>query len=259
VLTRVDHLVVLVRDLDRAVRDYETLGFVVTPGGEHADGLTRNALIPFTDGSYLELVAFLDPDDPRDNVWGWRPFLFFGGGLIDYCVASDDLRADVQRLENLGFDVNGPADGGRRLPDGTELKWRTARIQQDGRVLPFLIEDLTSRSLRVPNGPPTEHPNGAAGISRLEIVTPDAEGAARSFAALIGAPSGSGASLRLGPCTLSLVAPEQKDEARRRLDAAGRGPLAVGLVTDVPGDAEELDQRLSHGVRIRLLLLCAGS
>jgi catechol 2,3-dioxygenase-like lactoylglutathione lyase family enzyme len=55
VLTRLDHLVILVRDLDRAVRGYEGLGFAVTPGGEHADGLTRNALIPFRDGSHLEL------------------------------------------------------------------------------------------------------------------------------------------------------------------------------------------------------------
>jgi hypothetical protein len=91
VLTRLDHLVILVRDLGRAVRDYERLGFTVTPGGEHADVLTRNALIPFEYGSYLELVAFLDPDDPRDNGWGWRAFLPSGGGLIDYCVASDDL------------------------------------------------------------------------------------------------------------------------------------------------------------------------
>ena len=99
-LTRLDHLVVLVRDLDRAIRDYETLGFTVTPDGEHADGLTSNALIPFKDGSYLELVAFLDPDDPRDNVWGWRPFLFSSGGLIDYCLASDDLGTDVRSLED---------------------------------------------------------------------------------------------------------------------------------------------------------------
>jgi hypothetical protein len=99
-----DHLVILVSDLELAVRDYESLGFAVTPGGEHADGLTRNALIPFRDGSYLELVAFLNPDDPWDNVWGWRPFLFSGGGLIDYCAASDDLGAEVRRLEDLGFD-----------------------------------------------------------------------------------------------------------------------------------------------------------
>jgi catechol 2,3-dioxygenase-like lactoylglutathione lyase family enzyme len=83
VLRSLDHLVILVRDLDRAVRGYEGLGFSVTPGGEHADGLTRNALIPFKDGSYLELVAFVDLEDPRDNVWGWRRFLSSGGGLID--------------------------------------------------------------------------------------------------------------------------------------------------------------------------------
>ena len=50
-LTHLDHLVILVRDLGRAVRGYEELGFTVTPGGEHADGLTRNALIPFGDDS----------------------------------------------------------------------------------------------------------------------------------------------------------------------------------------------------------------
>ena len=248
-LTRLDHLVVLVGDLDLAVCDYETLGFTVTPGGEHADGLTHNALIPFRDGSYLELVAFLNPDDPRDNVWGWRPFLSSGGGLIDYCAASDDLGAEVRRLEDLGFDVEGPTDGGRRLPDGTEIRWRTARIRQDGRAMPFLIEDLTPRSLRVPNGQPAEHPNGAAGISRLEVAVPDAA-AARSFATIT--QGGSGASLRLGDCELSLVAPE-REEARRRLDAAGPGPLAVKVATDAPDGAKELDRRHSHGVCISLL------
>ena len=243
-LTRLDHLVVLVRDLGGATRDYEDLGFAVTQGGEHADGLTRNALVPFEDGSYLELVAFVDPDDPRDNVWGWRSFLS-SGGLIDHCAASDDLRADTRRLEDLGLEVNGPDDGGRRLPDGVEIRWRVARIRQDGRVLPFLIEDLTPRSSRVPSGPPAEHPNGATGISRLEIAAPDAEGAARTLAALIGAPG-----LRLGACTLSPVAPEGREEARRRIAAAGPGPLSVGLAADAPGG--ELDRRLSHGVAIRV-------
>jgi hypothetical protein len=247
VLTRLDHLVVLVRDLDKAMRDYEILGFTVTPGGEHADGLTSNALIPFKDGSYLELVAFLDPDDPRDNVWGWRHFFSSGGGLIDYCAASDDLGADVRRLEDLGFDVEGPTDGGRRLPDGTEIRWRTARIHQDSRILPLLIEDLTPRSLRVPDGPPAEHPNGAAGISRLEVAVSRAEEAVRFFTTVTG--SGSGASLRLGNCELSMVAPG--DEACHRLDAAG--PLEVGLASAAPGSTEELDRRLSHGVSIRLL------
>jgi hypothetical protein len=50
-----------VRDLDQTIRAYETLGSAVTRGRQHADDLTRNALIPFKGGSYLELVAFLNP------------------------------------------------------------------------------------------------------------------------------------------------------------------------------------------------------
>jgi hypothetical protein len=75
-----DHLVILVEALEAAVAGYEELGFRVSPGGEHADGLTRNALVPFADGTYLELVWFVDPADRRDSAWGWRPFLEKGGG-----------------------------------------------------------------------------------------------------------------------------------------------------------------------------------
>src|SRR5215212_2707398 len=144
-LSRLDHLVILVGDLELASADYQRLGFAVTPGGEHTDGLTRNALIPFEDGSYFELVSFvsfLDPGDPTDNVWAWREFLLHEGP-IDYCVASDDLDSDVRRLKSLGLVVDGPDDGGRRLPDGAKIRWRGARIRQEGRLLPFLIEDLT--------------------------------------------------------------------------------------------------------------------
>lgn len=108
-LRRLDHLVVLTLDLEQATREYELLGFTVTPGGEHADGLTRNALVAFADGSYLELISFIDPDDTTDNVWNWRPFVVLGGGLIDYCAASDDLDGDVRRLRESGFEVDGPA------------------------------------------------------------------------------------------------------------------------------------------------------
>jgi hypothetical protein len=254
-LTRLDHLVILVRNLDRAVRGYEGLGFTVTPGGEHADGLTRNALIPFKDSSYLELVAFVNPEDPRDNVWGWRRFLSSGGSLIDYCAASDDLAADVGRLGELDFGVDGPTDGGRRLPDGREIRWLVARIRQEGRLLPFLIQDLTPRDLRVPGGSSTEHPNGALGIRNLQIAAPDAEGALRALATLTGRSVGPGT---LGSCLLTVVTPEQDDDVRHRLDATGPGPFAVALATGIPGREEELDRGLSQGVSIRLLGLPAG-
>lgn len=234
-LTRLDHLVILVSDLAEAVEDYGRRGFTVTPGGEHADGLTRNALIPFRDGSYLELVVFVDPDDPRDNVWGWRNFVAedLPGGLVDYCAATDDIEVAVRVLRERGFDVSGPDDGGRRLPDGTEIRWRSARITtQEGRALPFLIQDVTPRGRRVPGGPAARHPNGARGISRLEVSVGEADRAAdgdvarsaERYAVLMGTPAAPGPSFRLGACEVALVAAGRE---------AGPGPLGAEL--DVGG------------------------
>ena len=237
--TRLDHLVILVPDLEEAVVDYGCLGFGVTPGGEHADGLTRNALVPFRDGTYLELVAFVDPEGGGDNVWGWRGFLP-RGGLVDYCAASEGLRADVEKLRGLGFGVDDFGEGGRRLPDGREIRWRSAGIRQAGRVLPFLIEDLTPRERRVPGGPAADHPNGATGISRLEISTRDPDTVGRRLAALTGAPPGS---LELGGCELVLVGGE---------GGHGAGPTAMTLSTDAPENAGRLDPSLTHGVRVTL-------
>ena len=239
-LTRLDHLVILVRDLESASADYERLGFAVMPGGEHADGLTRNALVPFEDGTSLELVSFLDPEDPTDNVWGWRGF-YPQEGLIDYCAASDDLDSDVRRLESLGFGVDDPDEGGRRLPDGATIRWRSARIRQENRIFPFLIEDLTPRGLRVPDGPATKHPNGATGVSGLEISASDAHSAANSLATL----TGTKAPVRLGACVLSPVTTPDEN-------ATGPGPSAVELVGEEAKTLRELDPVLAHGAGIRL-------
>jgi hypothetical protein len=156
------------------------------------------------------------------------------------------------RSRNSGLGVEGPTDGGRRLPDGKEIRWRVARIRQDGRLLPFLIEDVTPRSLRVPGGPATEHPNGATGISRLELAASDERAATRSLAALVGAPDARAGSFRVGTCTLSLAAGRETG-ARRRLDAVGPGPLAAWLATGEGGEAGRLDRRLSEGAGLWLL------
>jgi hypothetical protein len=74
--------------------------------------------------------------------------------------------------------------------------------------------------------------------------------AVRSLATLIGVPD---EYLRLGACTLAPVAQGRNEETRERIAAAGPGPLAVGLATEAPGDAKDLDRRLSSGVDIRLL------
>jgi hypothetical protein len=67
-LRSIDHLVIVVRDLQQAAKDYQELGFTVVPGGKHPVG-SHNVLISFADGSYLELIAFYR--DAFDHRW-WR-------------------------------------------------------------------------------------------------------------------------------------------------------------------------------------------
>jgi hypothetical protein len=172
-----DHVVLVVRDLERAIGDHRRRGFTVTIGGEHGDGLTHNALVPFADGTYLEIVAFRDLARARSHRW-WKTAVD-GGGLTDFAVLSDDLAADVAALGELV--VRPPLQGGRVRPDRVELKWRTAVLAAP---LPFLIEDLTPRELRVPGGAAAEHANGAVGIAALVLGTTNIADAEWRYAAL---------------------------------------------------------------------------
>jgi catechol 2,3-dioxygenase-like lactoylglutathione lyase family enzyme len=235
---RLDHLVILVEDLERAVHDYERLGFTVTPGGTHADGLTSNALVPFADGTYLELVRFIDPEDTRDNVWGWRAFAGSGGGLIDFCALSEDLTGTVRALRETGLEVDGPDEGGRTLPDGREIRWLVARVRQRGRFLPFLIQDLTDRAMRVPSGPGSRHPNGATGIASLRVAVPDVQNAAVPYEALTGrrVPGGT---VPMGDCSVELVG--------LRADEVWPGPRGARLAGV---ESKDLQPGLLHGARV---------
>src|SRR2546428_11532763 len=153
-LRQLDHVVMVVRDLVAAMDDYRRRGFTVTPGGEHADGLTHNALIPFADGSYLELVAFHDLSRALTHRW-WK-IAADGGGLADFALLSDDLAADTAALGELV--AHPPAQGGRTRPDGTQLKWRTAILVPPP---PLLIQDPTPPRPRGPRGAPVPHAHRA--------------------------------------------------------------------------------------------------
>jgi len=49
VLKGIDHIVIVVRDLDAAVTGYGKLGFTVVRGGRHPSMGTHNALVAFSE------------------------------------------------------------------------------------------------------------------------------------------------------------------------------------------------------------------
>ncbi len=195
----IDHAVIFVEDLSEATADFERVGFQVTPGGTHAGGLTKNALIPLADGAYLEMLAFNIPEMHRDlphaealrAVSGTTPmdhrFLPRGAegeGFRDLGLATVGLRNVVANARSAGLAIEGPFPGRRVRPDGKEVAWELAFPKDPG--LPFLIEDVTERSLRVPSGDATKHPNGVTAISEVVMEVAQFERTVKAYGALLG-------------------------------------------------------------------------
>src|SRR5262249_38046828 len=157
--------------------------------------------------------AYRDPDTPRgDDPW-WQ-LLTRGEGFLGFALRMDDASAEASALQSHGLSVRGPFTGGRERPDGQHVAWRTIEVEGSG-PLPFLIEDLTPRRLRIPDGAATEHPLGVASLLELALVVEDLVASAASFAALLGSAGtplaapmdGVGAALRftIGPHAIVLL------------------------------------------------------
>lgn len=221
-ITGIDHIVIMVSDLEQAAREWGDLGFTVVPGGKHPRG-THNALITFEDGAYLELIAFWEPDYDAHK---WHRFKDSGIGLIDHALGSSDLAREVAAVTARGVAYDGPHPGARSRPDGVELAWRTAQpAGRDDHALPFLIDDVTDRALRVPGGDQARHKNGVRGVDSLQIVVEDVDAAAAAYAKVID--SEASPALSVGPHTVEFLQPEAGSDAQTRLSNHGAGPYSV--------------------------------
>lgn len=268
-LSGIDHVVILVRDLPDAVSHWTELGFTVTPGGEHGGGVTHNALIGFQDGTYFELIAFKDPERGHDHRW-W-PRLAAGEGLIDYALMTDNAAATGVEARSRGLELGQVTDGSRRRPDGTQLAWRsiTPGKQVGTTALPFAIEDVTARELRVPAGAAAAHRVGTTGIAELLIAVKDLDVATRDLSAMLGAapeavhirPSGGRQALfRTGRHLLRIAEPgnsysEEDVALTGHLHSRGEGPCEVVLTLGAsamaaPGTLLPLDATNSARIRV---------
>lgn len=164
---KIDHVIIGVQDLPRAMGDYTALGFHVVYGGVHASGATHNALVVFKDGTYFELMGPTG-DEATDAGPDYRPVLGNEEGIRGICMSTPYLTQTVETIRSRGGRIENVARGGRARPDGTQLEWLTA-MQPDSGTFPFLMEDLTPREQRVPmTAETTTHPNG---VTRMESIT----------------------------------------------------------------------------------------
>lgn len=254
-LTGVDHFIILIPVLETGITNYEQLGFKVVPGGIHPTG-THNALIGFADGSYLELLAFFEPK-PESKLW---PKLEQGGGLVDYCLQTDNLLADIAAFRAAGVEMSDPMPLSRVRPDGYKLDWVLSVHGGEHRgVVPFLIEDNTPRVERVPKE--KTHPNQVTGIGTLTIAVNDVASTRRWYESILGTEGqkierddldAEGVRFMIGPHRFDFVAPKgSSGPLSEWLRSRGPSPYAATLTT-ATGKAGLLDETRSLGARLFL-------
>ena len=246
-----DHIVIAVHDLQQAIADYRSLGFTVTPGGDHPGRATHNALVVFQDGAYFELIAWKAPE----AIHPWWPKLDrFGPGIVDFALLPSSTPKVVAQALSRGLAYQPPVDGGRLRPDGVELQWQNARPATPD--LPFLCGDLTPRVLRVPEGKVREHANGVQGVAYLHIAVHDAAATLARYRALLGLQDSAHtdtAGLQLGNTQLKLETASSSRAAAARLAQQGEGLFAVGLYTTQASLLGSITQGNTHGAHIVLL------
>lgn len=181
-----DHVVIYVNDLNAAMDDYREAGFTVNYGGQHADGITENGLIVFADGTYLELIALVEGKHYAEA--NFKALIKeHGVGYTGYALQSDNIEADLGAIRERGVAVSEIRDGGRARPDGVQLQWKSARI--DDGMSPFVIQDISERHLRVPQDEAAiNHTNGATGIHELLIQVQSFSEATDFYGKIMGAP-----------------------------------------------------------------------
>lgn len=252
-LTGIDHVVIVVENLENATAKYQALGFTVVPGGQHPTG-THNALIGFSDGSYIELLAF-QREAPEHRWWYWKER---GGGIADVCARTTDMMSDIHRYRGADIEIEDPSPLSRLRPDGYLLKWHLAIPESPiTGIFPFLIEDETPREERVPRQ--INHANKVTGISEVAIAVDNIDSVASSYERI----SESGAdyeidenhavqtaSFRIGDHSFRILQPSA-DSSQLTGWLAKQGPsiYSLSLKREAVG-ARELDMESTQGARL---------
>ena len=183
-----DHVVMLVRDLDEAAQGWRRLGFTLSPRGTHSAHLGSGNYTIMLGPDYIELLGIL-AETPHNAPS--RAFLESRGeGMERAAFTARDSASGVEEIRTLGFDGVGPIDFGRpvTLPGGggTRAEFRVFQwpvAEAPGGLRIFACQHLTREAVWIPEL--QHHPNTAQRISRIEIVSPDPRAAADHMARLI--------------------------------------------------------------------------
>ena len=182
----IDHVIVAVRDLEAARRNWRRLGFTVTPRGRHIGQGTANYCIMFG-RDYLELLGFVARDDYGHRL---EAFLAEREGPMSVAFAPErDAESTRAVLAANGLHPSEPRALGRalELPEGNATP-RFSLLNLPPEETPgldcFICGHLTPELVRRPEW--LAHANGVVGIKAVHILADDSAGSAPAYRRVFG-------------------------------------------------------------------------
>src|SRR5947209_6646828 len=208
----IDHVIVAVRDLDRAQMGWTRLGFALTPRGRHLGQGTANYCIMFG-RDYLELLGFVTRDDYAHRL---EAFLARREGAMSVAFApAGSAEEAAAALTAAGLHPSEPRALGRQLelPESTVVP-RFSLITLPPEETPaldcFLCAHLTPELVRRPEW--LTHPNGALGVNSVHLLVEDTAPLLPAYDRLFGihevTTTDAVASVRAGPHRLLFSTPD---------------------------------------------------
>lgn len=138
-----DHVVVATNDLEATVRDFATAtGITPEKGGVHPDFGTRNYLVTFGGGAYLEIIGLDAGVEVTDGRRVFNLHEVTAAKVATFAIHPADPQSVVEAAKDVGTELGDVSDGRRRDTEGNLLTWQLTSplFADDTGVTPFLID-----------------------------------------------------------------------------------------------------------------------
>src|SRR5215469_11643050 len=184
----IDHVIVGVRDLERARMGWTRLGFALSPRGRHIGQGTANYCIMFA-SDFVELLGIVDPNDSVQRLAaflsrreGARGVAFAPAGTPEE-VRSDLLQRELHPAEPRALGRQMELPGGTVIPRFSLIL--LPRDETPG-LDSFICAHLTPELMRRPEW--LDHPNGAVGLKSIHVLVENTAVLLEAYDRLLGIP-----------------------------------------------------------------------
>jgi len=200
------HITILVDNFEQAVKNFTSLGFLVheiQPPNRMND--LKMAIIPFADGSYIELLCVKNPKMTTILKAGnWVPYIIdavswfkgmndleklyyqhisSGPGFLFCALQPTNIREYVKDANDKGFAFGGPFQTTVQYQKNENTLEVASPATLD---LPILVSEVTEHSHHFSDVMNCVHSNGVIGVKDIMIAVSNLDASLSRYSALLG-------------------------------------------------------------------------